>query len=57
MSPSLVRFLTPDEVAAQEAHEAAYHSALAESIQSLKDLVGPGIRVTLTNEFGASVNY
>lgn len=56
-STSTNRFLTPEEVAADLAADQAYQAMLGEKIQSLKDLIGPSIKVTLTNEFGASMTY
>jgi hypothetical protein len=57
MSASVNTFLTDEEVQAEQAATQAYNDLLGEKIQSLKDLVGPNIKVTLTNEFGASMTY
>lgn len=46
-------FLTPED----EALELAYASTLDDAIQRLKGVVGSGMKITLTNEFGASVIY
>lgn len=46
-----------EQDAADDAADQAALSVLGEAIQSLKDLVGSGITITFTNEFGASVNY
>lgn len=48
-------FLTPEELAADCALESAHGTLLNEAIQRVKDLVGPGVTVTISNEFGASV--
>jgi FPC/CPF motif-containing protein YcgG len=50
---SINTFESPEDAAAEQ----AYNDMLGEAIQSLKALVGPDIKVTLTNEFGASMTY
>jgi hypothetical protein len=52
-SPAINTIVTAED----EADELAYQTLLGERIQALKDLVGQNIKVTLTNEFGASMTY
>ena len=52
-SPAINTIVTAED----EADELAYQTLLGERIQALKDLVGQNIKVTLANEFGASMTY
>jgi hypothetical protein len=53
MPTSWNSFETPEDREAQKVYDAAFSAA----IQTLRDMIGPNIKITLTNEYGASVQH
>jgi hypothetical protein len=56
MSSETNTFKTSEQ-AADEAWEQAQHSVIDDEIEKLKNLVGAGTVITLTNASGVSVTY
>lgn len=54
---TITTFLTEEEIEEDRIRWEQYHETLLNAINNLKNVLGPAVKITLTTEYGSSVEY